>query len=127
MVQVKIPTPLRKYTAGAGSVEAQGATVTALVEDLERRYPGMKERICDESGQVRRFVNIFVNGEDIRFLKHLDTALKAGDELSIVPAIAGGREPANGGGARRARPPDPAAHPSVRAPAGRQHSAPRAP
>jgi len=91
MVQVKIPTPLRKYTAGAGSVEAQGATVTALVGDLERRYPGMKARLCDESGQVRRFVNIFVNGEDIRFLKHLDTPLKAGDELSIVPAIAGGR------------------------------------
>src|SRR5207237_10439699 len=61
------------------------------VEDLERRYPGLKERICDESGQVRRFVNIFVNGEDIRFLAHLDTPLKAGDELSIVPAIAGGR------------------------------------
>jgi sulfur-carrier protein len=91
MVQVKIPTPLRKYTAGAGSVEAQGVTVTALVDDLERRYPGMKARLCDESGQVRRFVNIFVNGEDIRFLKHLDTPLKAGDELSIVPAIAGGR------------------------------------
>ena len=85
MVQVKIPTPLRKYTAGAGGVEAQGATVAALVDDLERRYPGMKERLCDESGQVRRFVNIF------RFLKHLDTPLKAGDELSIVPAIAGGR------------------------------------
>ena len=91
MVQVKIPTPLRKYTQGAGGVEAEGATVSALVNDLERRYPGMKERICDESGQVRRFVNIFVNGEDIRFLSHLDTPLKAGDELSIVPAIAGGR------------------------------------
>jgi len=91
MVQVKIPTPLRKYTAGAGGVEADGATVGALVDDLERRYPGLKERICDEAGQVRRFVNIFVNGEDIRFLGHLDTALKPGDELSIVPAIAGGR------------------------------------
>ena len=91
MVQVKIPTPLRKYTGGAGGVEAQGGTVAALVDDLERRYPGLKERICDESGQVRRFVNIFVNGEDIRFLSHLDTPLKAGDELSIVPAIAGGR------------------------------------
>ena len=59
MVQVKIPTPLRKYTAGAGGVEAQGGTVAALVDDLERRHPGIKERICDESGQVRRFVNIF--------------------------------------------------------------------
>jgi molybdopterin synthase sulfur carrier subunit len=91
MVQVRVPTPLRRYTAGNGAVEAEGATVAALVDDLEKRYPGMKDRICDEGGQVRRFVNIFVNGEDIRFLKHLDTPLKAGDELSIVPAIAGGR------------------------------------
>ena len=91
MVQVKIPTPLRKYTGGSGAVEAEGTTVATLVADLERRFPGIKERLCDESGQVRRFVNIFVNGEDIRFLKHLDTPLKAGDELSIVPAIAGGR------------------------------------
>lgn len=91
MVQVRVPTPLRKLTGGAEAVEADGATVAALVADLDRRYPGMKDRICDEGGQVRRFVNIFVNGEDIRFLAHLDTALKAGDELSIVPAIAGGR------------------------------------
>ena len=91
MAHVRIPTPLRKYTAGAEAVEAEGATVAALVDDLERRHPGLKERICDESGQVRRFVNIFVNGEDIRFLSHLETPLKAGDELSIVPAIAGGR------------------------------------
>ena len=91
MVQVKIPTPLRKYTGGSGAVEAEGTTVATLVNDLERRFPGIKERLCDESGQVRRFVNIFVNGEDIRFLQHLDTPLKAGDELSIVPAIAGGR------------------------------------
>ena len=91
MVQVRVPTPLRRYTAGNGAVEADGATVAALVDDLEKRYPGMKDRICDEGGQVRRFVNIFVNGEDIRFLKHLETPLKAGDELSIVPAIAGGR------------------------------------
>lgn len=91
MVQVKIPTPLRKYTAGAGGVEAQGDTVAALLNDLDRRHPGLKERVCDDGGQVRRFVNIFVNGEDIRFLSHLDTPLKAGDEVSIVPAIAGGR------------------------------------
>jgi molybdopterin synthase sulfur carrier subunit len=71
-------------------VEAEGSTVAALVDDLERRHPGLKERICDDSGQVRRFVNIFVNGEDIRFLSNLDTPLKAGDEVSIVPAIAGG-------------------------------------
>jgi molybdopterin synthase sulfur carrier subunit len=91
MVQVKIPTPLRKYTGGAGGVEADGGTVAALVNDLDRRYPGIKDRICDEGGEVRRFVNIFVNGEDIRFLSHLETPLKSGDELSIVPAIAGGR------------------------------------
>ena len=90
MVQVKIPTPLRKYTAGAGGVEAQGATVAALVDDLERRYPGIRERICDEKSDVRRFVNLFVNGEDIRFLKQLATPVKSGDEVSIVPAIAGG-------------------------------------
>ena len=91
MVQVRVPTPLRRYTAGNGAVEADGATVAALVDDLEKRYPGMKDRICDEAGQVRRFVNIFVNGEDIRFLQQLSTPVKAGDELSIVPAIAGGR------------------------------------
>ena len=90
MVNVRVPTPLRKYTNGSGAVEADGATVAALVNDLKKRYPGLKDRICDETGQVRRFVNIFVNGEDIRFLQQLDTALKAGDELSIVPAIAGG-------------------------------------
>ena len=91
MAQVRIPTPLRKYTGGAEAVQAEGATVGALVADLDKRHPGLRERICDETGAVRRFVNIFVNGEDIRFLKHLDTPLKAGDELSIVPAIAGGR------------------------------------
>ena len=91
MVQVKIPTPLRKYTGGAGGVEADGGTVASLVDDLDRRHPGIKERICDESGQVRRFVNIFVNGEDIRFLQNLDTPIKDSDEISIVPAIAGGR------------------------------------
>ena len=64
--------------------------MSALIDDLEKRHPGLKERICDESGQVRRFVNIFVNGEDIRFLEHLATPVKAGDEVSIVPAIAGG-------------------------------------
>jgi molybdopterin synthase sulfur carrier subunit len=91
MIQVRIPTPLRKYTGGAEAVDADGATVAALVSDLDKRHPGIKERICDESGAVRRFVNIFVNGEDIRFLQNLDTALKAGDEVSVVPAIAGGR------------------------------------
>jgi molybdopterin synthase sulfur carrier subunit len=91
MIHVRVPTPLRKLTGGADAVEAEGATVAALVNDLDRRYPGIKARICDESGEVRRFVNLFVNGEDIRFLKQLETPLRPGDELSIVPAIAGGR------------------------------------
>ncbi len=91
MVQVRIPTPLRKYTGGAEAVQAEGTTVAALVADLDKRHPGIRERICDETGAVRRFVNIFVNGEDIRFLSNLDTAVKAGDEVSVVPAIAGGR------------------------------------
>ena len=91
MVQVRIPTPLRKYTGGAEAVQAEGTTVAALVSDLDKRHPGIRERICDEGGAVRRFVNIFVNGEDIRFLSNLDTTVKAGDEVSVVPAIAGGR------------------------------------
>ena len=91
MAQVRIPTPLRKYTGGAEAVQADGATVAAIVADLDKTHPGIRERICDDSGAVRRFVNIFVNGEDIRFLQNLDTAVKAGDEVSVVPAIAGGR------------------------------------
>jgi len=91
MAQVRVPTPLRKYTSGAEAVQADGSTVAALVADLDKRHPGIKDRICDESGAVRRFVNIFVNGEDIRFLQNLDTPVKAGDEVSVVPAIAGGR------------------------------------
>lgn len=89
-VTVKVPTPLRKFTAGAESVDGNGATVGALVDDLEQRHAGIRERICDDQGKVRRFVNLYVNGEDIRFLQQLDTPVKDGDELSIVPAIAGG-------------------------------------
>jgi cysteine synthase B len=88
-VQVRIPTPLRKFTGGAESVPASGATVAAIVQDIEGRHPGLKERICDDAGKVRRFVNVYVNGEDIRFLGSLDTPVKEGDEISIVPAIAG--------------------------------------
>ena len=87
---VRIPTPLRKLTNGKEEVSAAGATVGALVADLERQFPGLKERICDDSGAVRRFVNIFQNDEDIRFLQNLDTPVKDADEISIVPAIAGG-------------------------------------
>ena len=87
----RVPTPLRKFTQGVDEVNAQGGNIKALVDDLEKNYPGIKERICDESGKVRRFVNVYVNGDDIRFLQNMDTSLKEGDSISIVPAIAGGR------------------------------------
>ncbi|HJX10896.1 MAG TPA: ubiquitin-like small modifier protein 1 [Candidatus Binatia bacterium] len=89
-VKVRIPTPLRKFTQGADEVSAQGNNVKAIVEDLEKHFPGIKERICDETGKIRRFVNVYVNGDDIRFQQNLETSLKEGDSISIVPAIAGG-------------------------------------
>ena len=89
-VRVRIPTPLRRYTGGAEEVAVDAETVSAVVEDLERKFPGIKERLCDEQGRVRRFVNVYVNGDDIRFLSSLETTVKDGDEISIVPAIAGG-------------------------------------
>jgi molybdopterin synthase sulfur carrier subunit len=95
-IQVRIPTPLRKFTGGAESVTVDstaGATVAAILQDIEGRHPGLKERICDDAGKVRRFVNVYVNGEDIRFLSSLETPVKEGDEISIVPAIAGGSPP----------------------------------
>jgi molybdopterin synthase sulfur carrier subunit len=91
MAKVRIPTPLRKFTAGAEEVAVSGATIAALVADMEKHYPGIKERLCEPDGKVRRFVNIYVNGDDIRFLQNLETAVKDNDEVSIVPAIAGGR------------------------------------
>jgi len=89
-IRVRIPTPLRRFTGGSEEVNVSGATIAAVVGDLERQFPGIKERICDEDGKVRRFVNLYVNGDDIRFLSELETAVKDGDEVSIVPAIAGG-------------------------------------
>lgn len=88
--RVRVPTPLRKFTQGSDEVDASGATVTGLLNDLEENYPGIKERILDDAGKVRRFVNVYVNGDDIRFLKNMDTPVKDGDNISIVPAIAGG-------------------------------------
>ena len=88
-VKVRIPTPLQKLT-GKGEVEVGAKNVKELVEQLERSYPGFKDRICDEAGKIRRFVNVYLNEEDIRFLNQEQTALKDGDEISIVPAIAGG-------------------------------------
>jgi molybdopterin synthase sulfur carrier subunit len=92
-VMVRIPTPLRVVTKGSPEVKGQGATVGDLIEDLEQRFPGLRERLVDETGELRRFVNIYVNQEDIRFLQGRKTAVKDGDEVSIVPAIAGGRRP----------------------------------
>ena len=89
-VRVRIPTPLRRFTAGAEEVGVNSTTIGTVVEDLEKKHPGIKERLCDEQGRVRRFVNIYVNGDDIRFLSNLDTVVKDGDEVAIVPAIAGG-------------------------------------
>lgn len=89
-VIVKIPTPMRNVTGGAKEVTAQGSTVRDLIDDLERLHPGIKDRLCDETGELRRFVNIYVGGEDIRFLDGLTTAVKDGGDLSIVPAVAGG-------------------------------------
>jgi molybdopterin synthase sulfur carrier subunit len=90
MPMVRIPTPLRRYTDGREEVDAQGATVGEVIDDLEKRHPGLKDRLCDEKGAVRRFVNVYVRDEDIRFLQELGTPVKEGDEISIVPAIAGG-------------------------------------
>lgn len=89
-VQVRIPTPLRTFTGGAETVSVDGSTVQALIDNLEALYPGLKERLVDEKGNVRRFVNLYVGEEDIRFLDGLQTELKDGDEISVVPAIAGG-------------------------------------
>jgi molybdopterin synthase sulfur carrier subunit len=90
MPSVRIPTPLRKLTNELEVVQAAGTTVGEVLESLEQAFPGLKERICDDAGNVRRFVNVFINDEDIRFLDEQKTAVKEQDEISIVPAIAGG-------------------------------------
>jgi sulfur-carrier protein len=90
-VKVRIPTPLRKLTGGADEISAEGANVGELIDNLEAAHTGLKARLCDDTGEIRRFVNVYVNDEDVRFLDGRNTALKDGDEVSIVPAIAGGR------------------------------------
>lgn len=88
---VRIPTPLRSATSGEAVVTVDASTVREMVADLERQHPGIRERICEESGEIRRFVNVFVGDEDIRFLKGLDTEIPPGTQVSIIPAVAGGR------------------------------------
>lgn len=89
-VMVRIPTPLRRMTGGADKVELEVDDLSQMIERLESDYPGFKERLLDEDGELRYFVNIYVNGEDIRFDQGLKTGIKSGDEISIVPAVAGG-------------------------------------
>lgn len=89
-VQVRIPAPLRRLTGGVDKVSVEGSTVGSVIDALDGEFPGIKDRICDDSGKLRNFVNVYVNGEDVRFEDGLDTATKSGDEVSIVPAVAGG-------------------------------------
>ena len=89
-VLVRVPTPLRRLTNNQDKVEVEASTIGEFIDSMESDYPGFKERVMDESGQLRYFVNIYLNGEDVRFLEGVDTATKSGDEISIVPAVAGG-------------------------------------
>ena len=89
-IKVRIPTPLMKLTDNQSEVSAEGETISAILNNLENQFNGIKERICEESGAPRRFINIYLNEEDIRFLEGEKTAVKDGDEISIIPAIAGG-------------------------------------
>jgi molybdopterin synthase sulfur carrier subunit len=82
---------LRRFTAGEGEVPADGASIRQVIEDLEKRHAGIRERLLDDKGEIRRFVNIYLNGDDVRFLESLNSKVKDGDDISIVPAIAGGR------------------------------------
>jgi len=91
MAQVKIPSPLLKLTNNESEVSIEGSTVKAILEKLEEQFPGFHERLYDDSGSLRRFINIYVKEEDIRFLQGEDTEVAEGDEVSIIPAIAGGK------------------------------------
>lgn len=89
-VEVRLPALLRSLTQGASSVNVSAQTVAELIDELEQRYPGVREKLCDEDGKLRRYINVYVNSEDIRELGGPETPLKDGDEVAIVPAIAGG-------------------------------------
>ena len=90
MATIFIPSSLRRYTAGQSKTQVSGDTINDVIEDLERQYPGVKSRLCDDSGQIKRYVNVFVNDEEIRALQGSDTTVSDKDEVSIVPAMAGG-------------------------------------
>ena len=89
-VDVRIPAPLRRVTNGVDKVSVEGSSVASVIDALDAEFPGIKGRLCDDAGQLRNFVNVYVNGEDVRFEDGLNTATKTGDEVSIVPAVAGG-------------------------------------
>ena len=89
-VTSRIPTPLRKFTEGKSEVDVEGGTIREVFDDVENRHGGLQEKIFDDAGEIRRFINVFVNGEDVRHSQGLDTPVKDGDEVSVVPAIAGG-------------------------------------
>ncbi|SVB30605.1 uncharacterized protein METZ01_LOCUS183459 [marine metagenome] len=89
-IKVRIPTPLMKLTDNQSEVSAEGETISDIIDNLENQFNGIKERICEENGAPRRFINIYINEEDIRFLEGEKTVVKDGDEISIIPAIAGG-------------------------------------
>lgn len=91
MIKIRIPTPLRSLTNNTDEVQVTGATLRAALDDLEARHPGMQTRLLNEKGALRPYINVFHNDEDVRFAEGLDTPLTDGDELAIVPAIAGGR------------------------------------
>lgn len=89
-IEVRIPSPLKSLTGGKGVIQGKGRTVGEVIQEIVSTYPQLRERLCDEKGEMRRFINIFLNNEDIRFLKNLDTPVSEGDTLSLIPAIAGG-------------------------------------
>jgi sulfur-carrier protein len=90
-VQVLIPTPLRSYTGGSAKVESSGNSISDVLNNLNVNYPGLKDKVCEEDGEIRRFVNVFINGENVRKLDGAATPVKQGDEIGIIPAMAGGR------------------------------------
>lgn len=96
-VEVRIPTVLRQHTGGAKAVTAEGSTIAELIEDIDKRHPGLRERVIAESGELARFINVYLNDEDVRYLGSLQTPVSDGDTVSILPAVAGGGAPADPG------------------------------